>query len=257
MPYPADALYDDGLRYDLLYPPDPLDLGFYLDLAREHPGEVLELACGTGKYLVPLAQAGHRVTGVDAAAGMLSRAAEKAGAAGVSIALHDGDMRDFTLSGLYDLIVIAGNSFCHLHTPADAARCLACVKRHLRVGGVFVIDVFVPDVRLLARDRQQRYPYGEYDDPVDGTRVFVTHSPSYDAAAQLCTVTRYTRRNGEDRERIDSFTLKMWFPVELESLLDHNGFDLLARYGGHNRSAFGPNAGKQILICRNRFEIPY
>lgn len=252
-----DALYDDGLRYDLLYPPDPLDVGFYLDLAREFPGDILELACGTGKYLLPLAQAGHRVSGLDAAPGMLARAAEKARAAGVAIGLHEGDMRDFALPGPYDLVIIAGNSFCHLHTAADAARCLACVKRHLRAGGVLVIDVFVPDVRLLARDPQQRYPYGQYDDPVDGTRVTVTHAPRYDPAAQLCTVTRYTRRDGEDREQADTFTLKMWFPVELETLLEYNQFERLARYGGHNRAPFGPGAGKQILVCRDRGEIPW
>lgn len=251
-----DPLYEDGLRYDLLYPPDPLELGFYLDLAREYPGEILELACGTGKYLVPLAQAGCRVTGLDVAPGMLARAAEKARAAGVSINLHEGDMRGFALPGRYDLVFIAGNSFCHLHTAADAARCLDCIRRHLRAGGVLVIDVFVPDVRLLARDPQQRYPYGEYDDPIDGARVVVTHSPRYDPAAQLCTVTRYTRREGEDREQADTFTLKMWFPAELETLLHYNRFDLLARYGGHNRTPLGPSAGKQILICRDRREIP-
>jgi SAM-dependent methyltransferase len=247
---PHDALYDDGLRYDLLYPVDPLDVRFYLDLAREYPGEILELACGTGKYLVPWAQAGALVTGLDAAPGMLARAAEKARAAGVSITLHEGDMRAFALPGRFDLIVIAGNSFCHLHTPADAARCLACVRRHLRPGGVCVIDVFVPDVRLLARDPRQRYPYGEYDDPADGARVYVTHSQRYDPAAQLCTVTRYTRREGEDREHTDVFTLKMWFPVELETLLKYNGFTVLRRYGGHNGAEFGPGAGKQILLTR-------
>jgi SAM-dependent methyltransferase len=247
----VESLYLDGRHYDRMYGLDEPDAAFYLDLAQNAGGPILELACGTGRYLIPWARAGHHVAGLDCASAMLARAAEKAREAGVTIELHDADMRDFQLGERFALIVIAGNSIVHLQTARDLERFLACVREHLAPGGQLVIDVFVPDVRLLARDPEVRYPFAVYDDPDDGVRTTVTHSARYDAATQINHITIYTRREGDDRETSGTLDLRMWFPAELEALLHCNGFAIVERFGGHNRSPFDARSGKQILICRN------
>lgn len=245
-------IYRDGRHYDRLYAMDGPDVDFYLAIARAIPGPILELACGTGKYVIPWASAGQRVVGLDLSRTMLAHAATKAQAAGVTPTLQMADMRDFRLDERFGLIVIAGNSLCHLHTSGDLERCLACVREHLRPDGRFVIDVFVPDVQLLARDPHVRYPYGEYDDPDDGVRVRITHSPNYDAAAQLNRITLYQRRDGDEREATGELTLKMWFPFELAAALGYNGFVIEKRLGDYSGATCTSRSSRQILICQSQ-----
>lgn len=247
----VESLYLDGRQYDRMYGLDDTDATFYLDLAQRIGGPILELACGTGRYLIPWAKAGHRVVGVDYAPAMLERAAEKARDAGVSIELHQADMRDFRLGERFRLIVIAGNSLVHLRTAHDLERFLAHVRDHFALEGRLVIDVFVPDVRLLAREPDVRYPFAVYDDPDDGVRTTVTHSARYDPATQINHITIYTRREGEERESVGMLALRMWFPAELEAMLNCSGYEIAERFGGHNRSPFDARSGKQILICRD------
>ncbi len=247
----ASELYHDGWRYDALYGTSGADVDFYRELARRHPGPILELACGTGKYLIPWARDGAQVSGVDAAQPMLDYAARKAAQGGIAIRLHHADMRDFSLPGatMFALIVIAGNSLCHLLTHDDLQKCLACVHAHLATGGRFVVDVFVPDVRLLARDADLRQPFGRYEDPQNGAAVELSHTARYDPATQINHITIFERRAGRAGECSESLALKMWFPCELEAALRCGGFEILERFGGHDRSPFSAASGKQILIC--------
>src|SRR5215218_1979794 len=125
----ADQPWEDPVLaglYDLF--PFEADLPLYLELAAVQGGRVLELACGSGRVLVPLAQAGHRVVGLDASPHMLGRARDKLRAAGAdlssSVRLVQGDMRDFKIGEIFDLAVVAVKSFAYLITRADQQRAL-------------------------------------------------------------------------------------------------------------------------------------
>src|SRR5215212_11475687 len=111
--------------------PFDADLPLYLELAAAEGGRVLEVACGSGRVLVPLARAGHHVVGLDASPHMLARAREKLTAAGLGesgrVRLVQGDMRTFALGEVFDLAVIAVKSFAYLLTRADQQRALAAV----------------------------------------------------------------------------------------------------------------------------------
>lgn len=244
------ALYNDGLRYDLIYGEGDRDVAFYLDAAKRLGGPILEIACGTGRILVPLAQAGNDVVGVDLAPAMLAECERKAAAAGVSIALTQADMRDFRLAQRFALIFIAGNSLVHLHSRIELERFLSCVREHLLPNGVFIIDVFVPDVRLLARTADERHAFGKFDDPIDGVRTEVTHTAAYDPIRQVSELRLYARRMGEQNEAESSLSLRMWFPAELEAILHYNKFSIVERYGGHHGRPLTQSSGKQILFCR-------
>ncbi|MBI5863075.1 MAG: class I SAM-dependent methyltransferase [Planctomycetes bacterium] len=243
-------LYSDGRIYDLLYRGDGEDTAFYISLADRFGGPVLELACGTGKYLLPLARGGHDVWGMDLAAAMLEHAAAKARGAGVPLRLSASDMRDFRLDKQFRLIMLAGNSACHLVSADEFSRCAKCVREHLAPDGVFVVDVFVPDARLLARDSNTEYAFGAYDDPDDGARVAVTYRASYDPISQISHVTLLASRDGGPTQPFSELTLKMWYPCELEAALRQAGFHVDERYGNHHGGELNANSGKQILICR-------
>jgi SAM-dependent methyltransferase len=243
----VDALYADGRHYDLLYPGAGADIDFVLREAAKRPGPVLELACGTGRFVVPLARAGHDVVGLDSSPPMLDEARRKASALGLAPRLVAGDMRDFDLDVRPSLIFIAGNSICHLLTNDDVGACFSCVRRHLAVGGRFLIDVFVPDPTLLARPSDTRFPYGAYDDP-EGRRVELTCTVRYEPTTQINDVRIFRTSKGGDHEAVGSLRLRMFHPQELRVLLAHHGFRVDETFGDFRETPFGPGSTKQLVI---------
>lgn len=118
----------------------PDDIPFYLELARGCGGPVLELGCGTGRVLLPLAAEGFEVTGIDRSPAMLGAARDRLQAAGLKAALHEGDMRDFDLPQRFSLIIIPYCSVIYLLEEEDRRRSLRAVRRHLATGGLLAFD---------------------------------------------------------------------------------------------------------------------
>lgn len=172
-----NAYYADGLgvaMYDLFTGGGLLegDVDFYLEQARRLGGPILELACGTGRILLPLAQAGHDVIGLDQSRAMLDRAAEKFPARpGPRPQLIHGDMRDFRIGRRFGLIIIAARGFQHLVDPADQRAALSCVRRHLRPGGHLILDLFDPSFELLFDPSPAALPPREARHPRTGRLV--------------------------------------------------------------------------------------
>jgi ubiquinone/menaquinone biosynthesis C-methylase UbiE len=114
------------------------DVPFYVDLAGQAAARdesVLELACGTGRVTVPVAQAGARTTGLDNSVAMLHVAERKADSAGVDVTWVQGDMASFRLDERFGLVLIPCRSFLMLTTTEQQKSCLACVREHLVDGG--------------------------------------------------------------------------------------------------------------------------
>src|SRR5574337_880664 len=123
------------------------DLGFYLELARSHGGPILELGCGTGRVLLPLARAGHCVAGLDLSEGMLSKCRAKLDAEPPAVRervrLVQGSMTDFEVAETFCLIFIPFRPFQHLLAVDEQMACLRCAHRHLEPGGKLVVDFFL------------------------------------------------------------------------------------------------------------------
>ena len=141
--------YDYPDLYDALLPVRH-EVPFYVDVARQQAGAVLELACGTGQLTIPIALRGLPTVGLDLSGAMLKVAKRRASAAGASVLFLQGDMRDFALGRDFSLIIVARNSLLHLLTTADLLAAFTAVRRHLARDGVFAFDIFNPDVGLAA-----------------------------------------------------------------------------------------------------------
>jgi SAM-dependent methyltransferase len=132
---------------------DDRDLGFYLGLAEEADGPVLELACGTGRVLLPLARAGHEVTGLDLSPHMLAEARRRLAAeppeVRARVSLIDGTMCRFDLARRFALILIPFRAFQALLTREEQRGCLECSREHLQPEGRLVVDVFNPRLSRL------------------------------------------------------------------------------------------------------------
>jgi len=241
--------YYDGRHYDSREMHPENDIAFWERQVRRHGDPVLELACGTGRITIPLARAGHSVTGLDISASMMNQGRRKAAAQGVDIGWVEADFRDFDLGGAYSFIFIPDNSVNHIETLEDLEACLRCVRRHMREDSRFALDVFNPRLDILLRDPSKRYPHSSYDDPDGGGRIEITESNVYDPATQINTVRLYYRLPDGRTERSD-LICRMWFPQELDAVVKYNGFEIESKYGDYDESPFRGDSPKQIVICK-------
>ena len=147
-----DAFFD--------HPPPQIagDVAFYERLAREAGGPVLELACGTGRIALPLAERGLDITGVDASDGMLAIAERKSAAVPAAarqrLTLVAQDMSELALDRRFGSIFVAFRSFQHLLTVDLQRRALAAMQRHLAAEGRLALHLFDP--RVESADRRVR-----------------------------------------------------------------------------------------------------
>jgi len=247
-------LYRDGRHYDAMNRDIIADIPFYLEEAKRAMGPVLELACGTGRITIPIAQSGVEIVGLDISPSMLAQARAKTRQAEVAITFLEGDCGSFALGRKFALIFMGFNSMQHLHEYASLASLFSNVREHLATGGRFVFDVFNPKLSLLARQPEERKHERDYQDPDGKSTIVFEHSVLYDDASQVAHIQCYfTRRsaNGEERDfRQEELNMRCFFPQELDLLVRSQGFEILEKFGNFERKPFASGEPKQIVICR-------
>jgi ubiquinone/menaquinone biosynthesis C-methylase UbiE len=255
--YRAIAAYYDAENehHDMLHRDVPMLLK-HLPQRRQN---VLELAVGTGRAAIPLAEAGHRVVGIDYAKDMLDIARAKRDRAGISqrdFALVRGDVRRKRLRWKFDWVVLLFNSMLAFPTLEDQDALLRNVTRHLKPGGRFWLDIFQPNLSLLARPRSQNLDPVIFYIPELNRTVFRNTTVKRDPAAQIQEVTFRYRwfddRGGEHNHRV-TFPLTFIFPRELRILLERNGLMLRKMYGDYDGSDLNSDSPRIIALCRRRW----
>jgi SAM-dependent methyltransferase len=241
-------LYDDPELYDALLPIGA-HLPYYRELARRSNGPVLELACGAGQITIPIALDGVPVVGLDLSGSMLDTARRRAKAAGASVAFLHGDMRRFALRREFALIFIARNSLLHLLSAADIVATLTTVARHLAPGGLFAFDIFNPNMELLSRPAEQRFPVMEVDDDAFG-RLRVEGTADYDPTSQVNRAMWYVSTSATKDAWVLPLTLRSIFPQELPLLLEAAGLELVNRFGELDSRPFDGASRIQLCLCR-------
>lgn len=243
-----EPLYTRPDLYDSVHGgPAKGELAFYQRQAARTGSRVLELACGTGRLTVPLAQGGLRLTGLDRSVAMLAEGRRRADVEGTAVQWVCADMRDFALSAAFDLIFIPINSLCHLEDAGDVRACLAAVRRHLAPGGRLVIDVFNPSLEILSRDPSRWYDLGNFES-ADGRTVRLSERNRYDRATQVNAITWRFEREGEPAVDL-SLSMRQFFPQELDGLVTVAGFRLLAKHGNYGEKPFQSDSRQQVLIA--------
>jgi len=234
------------------------DVPFWLSLAEEAHGEVLEIACGTGRVLLPLAQAGVDITGMDISEGMLAVARRKLAGepAGVSarVTLVQGDMREFELGRQFGLVIIPFSAFQVLLTRVEQRACLERCRAHLKPGARLAIDVFNPRLSRLASAEPVLEGPREFAGP-DGETVQWSGETEYELATQtLRSRWRYERTaaGGETTVSEHLLALHYFFRFEMEWMLEACGFELDALYGNFERGEFTADSPELVFVARRR-----
>ncbi|MFZ2488186.1 MAG: class I SAM-dependent methyltransferase [Anaerolineae bacterium] len=243
--------------YDLDYEPFQDDVALYLGFAEHMGGPLLELGCGTGRLLLPLARAGFEITGVDMSPRMLDVARAKVEAARLmeQVTLVEGDMRRLTLEGQYQLAFIAINSFMHLTTLADQLSALRSWRKLLAPGGLLVIDVDNPDPRHLLEADGRIDLTSQWFDPETGATVLKQMSRTLDAARQLQNVLFIYDEifpDGQARRTLAPFQARYLYRYEGELLLDKAGFTPENVYGSYDLDPYSSESERMIFVARRR-----
>jgi SAM-dependent methyltransferase len=178
------SVFEDGDAYDLMVGALDYGLDFYTQLARQANGPVLDIACGTGRILLPLLEAGVDIEGVDLFEPMLRRLRSKAAEKGLAPTLHQADMSDFSIARRFALIMIPFNAFIHNMTQEAQIRCLTLCREHLLPGGLLAFDTFFPSAEFVGTAPGTRVFEGEIPHPITGRPMRNYDTRTLDRVAQ-------------------------------------------------------------------------
>jgi SAM-dependent methyltransferase len=237
------------------------DIEFYMDFSRKAEGRTLELGCGTGRVLIPTAQADCEITGLDFSTYMLEVCREKLVKLPREVQAHvkliQGDMTNFELSEQFALITIPFRPFQHLITTDEQKACLNCVWKHLEADGLFVFDVFHPNIPRLV---DPRYLMEMDVDPriemPDGrvlrrtTRVTAFHRAEQYNDLEIIHYVKHP--DGQDERLVHSFPMRYFYRYEMEHLLSLCGFRIKEFFGDFDGSAFEAESPEMIFVAEKK-----
>ncbi len=228
--------FDDAELYDVLFSDLGFDRDFYLDLARKAGRPVLEVACGTGRILIPCLQSGIDIDGLDLYPSMLDVLRRKAAGLGFTPRLYAADMRNFTLLRRYGLIFIAFNGFVHNLTTEEQLQTLSGCREHLLPDGDLVFNVFFPGLEIIAGPQGVPVLELEVHHPRTGLPVRIYDTRTLNRIEQIQhSRVEIQELDGEGRVAVShlSETDMRWiFKPEMELLLRAAGFSRWRICGG-------------------------
>jgi SAM-dependent methyltransferase len=231
------SAYDElGPAYDAWCVSVTEDIAWYVELAIESGGPVLEIGVGSGRVAVPTALAGVHVVGLDNAPGMLAMADAKARAMGVALDLRQSDMRDLPDLGTYPLVTVPFRAFLHLRSDEERLAVLQRLHACLDPAGRLAFDVFHPhpvDI-VETHDRWMEREPG------------IEERARWDAAERSLELSVRT----SDREA----TMHLWWatPGDWRRLLTEAGFGEIEVYGWFDRRPLSAASADSVWVARWR-----
>jgi cyclopropane fatty-acyl-phospholipid synthase-like methyltransferase len=242
--------------YDIEHAHFDEDLDVYLNFAELSGGPLLELACGSGRLLLPLAEAGFEVTGIDNSASMLNLAEQRLQQASVAARcrLVLQDMRSLHLDQKFRMAFIALGSFAHITTRKGQQQALRAIRASLVTGSRFILDISNADARYMENLSGQVLHQGTWQRD-DG--AFVSHfvSPASSTKRHLLELTHFydVHRQGAGVQRTTGRThLYLFERDEMELLLEQADFVVKDVYGDFNLGAFELDSPRMIFLAEAR-----
>ena len=242
--------------YDLEHAQFDEDLDMYRNFAELSGGAILELACGSGRVLLPLAQDGYEVTGVDSSAAMLAIARERLLETGLDAhaRLVKQDISTLHMEKKFRLAFIALGSFGHIATRKAQQMTLAAVHAHLSPGGTFIVDISNADARYMESLASHILHQGTWRRD-DGTLLTHFVSPTTATDQHLLELTHFYDQHsqgGAVHRTVVTTHLYLFERSEIELLLEQAGFVVKAVYGDYDLGPYQLESPRMICIAEAR-----
>lgn len=254
-PYAAIAhLYDADVQH---YTDD---IAFYQEMCERAGDPILDVMCGSGRVLLPLAADGHTITGIDNSPEMLALAHARVAAAEPDVServtLLEADVRTAELPAEhFTLAFIAVNSFMHMERVRDQLAALNTIRQSLVRGGVVLIDLFNPDPAALAQEDNRVILEREF--VLDGQRVLKYVASQSSLATQTSHMTyifETLNADGQAFRTVTPMRLRWFYRYELEHLLARAGFMLISVYGSYELDSYDDRSDRLIVLATPRRE---
>ena len=232
------------------------DLDMYQNYAELCGGRILELACGSGRVLLPLAQAGYELTGVDNSAEMLQLARQTLTGAGVAqrCTLIQQDIVTLKLEQKFRLAFVALGSFAHITKRQEQQKALLAVRNHLSRGATFILDISNADARYMEDLSGQVLHQGTWQQQ-DGTMLTHFVSPASANDRHLLELTHFYERhqqNGPVQRTVVTTHLYLFEKNEIELLLESAGFVVKDIYGDYEMGPYQLEAPRMVCLAEAR-----
>lgn len=242
--------------YDLEHGDYTEDIPLYLNYAERTGSPLLEIGCGTGRLLLPLAHAGFHVVGVDSSPTMLSAASNRVRQAGLEdrISLVQADARTLKLGRTFAMAFIGLNSLMHFTSKEDQVAVLRSVRRHLSPGGLFIVDLFNPEVSLdRDLDGQLIHEWTRPNPEGEGIVVKLSSRRPDEDADQVLLVTWFYQvidPHGIARWTVLPYRIHYFYRPEIDLLLERAGFQIERVYGSYDLDEYEADSPRIILVSR-------
>jgi SAM-dependent methyltransferase len=261
MPLTVDSYHVAAKYYDGAYGAmrDLVDAPFYLSLAREFGGPVLEIGCGTGRVLLPIAREGIEIHGVDNSGPMIGILKENLARENPRVAskvtIHSGDMREFRLNRSFPLVMIPFRPMQHMHTVADQLSALMSAAIHVAEGGTLAFDVFYPKFEVLPLGIGEERLEAEWPSPLDPETVTRRYfrKDAVDKINQTYSLTfifRSYRKGQLTLEEHDTLKMSYYTYPHLRALFRLAGLEPIAEYGSFAKTPLDNTAEEMIFLLR-------
>ena len=234
------------------------DIEFFVDYSKKADGKTLELGCGTGRVLIPTANAGCEITGLDFSLYMLQKCREKLTGQTKEVQsrvkLLQENMTKFKTGEKYALVTIPFRPFQHLIAVNEQKACLDCIHQHLLEKGKLVFDVFHTYLpRLIDTRYFMEMKVGESLMLPDGRVVKRTertaafhHAGQYNDIELIYYV---SYPDGRKERLVHAFPMRYFYRYEIEHLLSLCGFKILEFYGNFDKSDFTDESPEMIFVA--------
>ncbi len=249
--YRVAARYYDGDYADVWHGED---VDMYRGLAMDSGGPVLEMGCGTGRVLLPLARAGITIHGIDASASMLdelrntlSRDTDDTRG---RVRLTEGDARTAQVGSSFALVIAPGHVIQSFFEREEQREFLRNVRRHLLPDGAFCFDAFQPDYSLISAPAETVVDVDRID-AATGYRwrrfICIHHELELQRfRVEMRWLIEDVERNAIADE--SATMMQHWFTrSELENLLELEGFRVTHYWGSFNRTPFETGSSQQVI----------
>lgn len=245
--------YKDPAMYDLQYENYLKDLPLLLEWARKSGGTVVDLACGTGRITIPIAQQGIKIVGVDLNKGMLERAKLKSEQKHLDITWLHQDCSDFNLEFTSPFMYMTGNSFQHFLTNESQDNLLQSIYNQLTTGGIFIFGTRFPiSSDLISTETPEKNYYDSLN-----RQVSEYYIEKYEPLEQILHSTSvrkiYNSNNEIIQEESDSILLRYVFPKEMDRILLKNGFKVINKYGTWDKGKLTDESSEMIYVCQKGY----